>query len=210
MSTILDPSFRKMGIRCQIRNQRLQKLWSTKIHEIRCVSKILCPTYWFRHFEFRKSDFKFIISDPKSFWVQSFAEIVWFPKFHVRHIGYPPFCEGYGYLTSVKRVFSCSTTIPITIGHSEDPNTLLARKKIMKKNSRFFGTFTVKTAVLCKLNRHLTHFLCVLLQVHQLMQRVLPEMRVECGLIQHVLAALLMVHTLGDHPSRFSGTCPSF
>ena len=38
--------------------------------------------------------------------------------------------------------------------------------------------YTVKTAVsLCELNRHITHFLRVLLQVHELMQRVLPEIR---------------------------------
>ena len=55
---------------------------------------------------------------------------------------------------------------------------------------------TVKTAVLlCELNRHITDFIRVLLQVHELMQRVLPEMRAQCGLIQHVLAALLMAHT---------------
>ena len=61
MSTILDPPFRKMEIRCQIRNQRPQKLWSTKLHENRSDSKILRPPYWIRHFEFRKSDVKFII-----------------------------------------------------------------------------------------------------------------------------------------------------
>ena len=57
-------------------------------------------------------------------------------------------------------------------------------------------TCTVKTAVLlCELNPHITHFLRVLLQVHELMQCVLPEMRTQYGLIQHVLAASLMVHT---------------
>ena len=101
MSAILDPPFWKMEIRCQICNQRLQQPRRKKFHESRWVSKILCPPYWVRHFEFRKTDVKFIISDPKSFWVQSFAKIVWFPKLHVRHIGYPPFCEGYGYLRSV-------------------------------------------------------------------------------------------------------------
>ena len=55
---------------------------------------------------------------------------------------------------------------------------------------------TVKTAVMLrKLNRFITHFLPVLLQVYELMQRVLPEMRTQCGLIQHVLAALFIVHT---------------
>ena len=34
------------------------------------VSKILRPPYWVRLFEFRKSDVKFIIGDPKSFWEQ--------------------------------------------------------------------------------------------------------------------------------------------
>ena len=92
--------------------------WSTKFHENRWVSKILCTPYWVRHFEFRKSDVKFIISDVKSFSVQSFAEIMWFPKLHVRHIGYPPFCERYGYLRSVRQFFRCSSTIPITIDHS--------------------------------------------------------------------------------------------
>ena len=47
-------------------------------------------------------------------------------------------------------------------------------------------TYTVKTAVLFyELNRHITH----------LMQCVLPEMRAQYELIQHVLAALPMVHT---------------
>ena len=118
VSTILDPPFWKMEIRCQIRNQRPQKPWSTKVHENRWVPKKLCSPYWVRHFEFRKSDVKFIISDPKSFWVQSFAEIVWFPKLHVRHIGYPPFCNGYGYLRWVRQFFSCSSAIPITVDHS--------------------------------------------------------------------------------------------
>ena len=49
--------------------------------------------------------------------------------------------------------------------------------------------------MLCELNRHITHFLRVLLKVHELMQHVLPEMRAECELIQHVLAALPMVDT---------------
>ena len=93
MSAILDPPFWKVEIRCQTRNQRSQKPWSTKVRENRWVSKILCPPYWVRHFEFRKSDVEFTISDPKIFWVQSFTEIVWFPKLHVRHIGYPLFCE---------------------------------------------------------------------------------------------------------------------
>ena len=102
----------------RIRNQRRQKPWSTKFHENRWVSKILSPPYWVRHFEFRKSEVRFIISDPKSFWLQSFAEIVWFPKLHIRHIEYPPFCEGYGYLRSVRQFFPCSSTIPITVYHS--------------------------------------------------------------------------------------------
>ena len=55
---------------------------------------------------------------------------------------------------------------------------------------------TVKTAVLlCELNRHIIHFLRVLLQVHELMQRVLSGIRSQCEPIQHVLAALPMVHT---------------
>ena len=53
--------------------------------------------------------------------------------------------------------------------------------------------FTVKTAVLlCELNRHITHVLRVLLQVHELMQCVLPEMRTQYGLIQHFLHTHLM------------------
>ena len=57
-------------------------------------------------------------------------------------------------------------------------------------------TCTVKTAVLlCELNRYITHFLRALLQVRELMQGVLSGMRSECGLIQHVLAALPMVRT---------------
>ena len=83
MSAILDPPFWKMEIWCQIRNQRPQKPWSTKFHGNRWVAKILCPPYWVRHFEFRKSNVRFRINDLKSFWVQSFAEIMWFPKLHV-------------------------------------------------------------------------------------------------------------------------------
>ena len=86
-------------------NERPQKRWSTKFHENRLVSKILCPPHRVRHLKFRKSDVKFIISDLKSLWVQSFAEFMWISKFHVRHIGYPPFCEGYGYLRSVRPFF---------------------------------------------------------------------------------------------------------
>ena len=59
-----------------------------------------------------------------------------------------------------------------------------------------WSTYTVKTAVLlCELNRHIRHSLRVLLQVHELMQRVLSKMCAQCGLIQHVLTALSMVHT---------------
>ena len=143
MSAILGPPFWKIEIRCQIRNQWPQKPWSTKFHENRWVLKILCPPYWVRHFEFRKSDVKFIIRGPKSFWVQSFAEIVWPPKLHVRHIGYPPFCEGYGYLRSVRQFFSCRSTIPITVDHSYDqvPIQFWLEKKLWKKNSQLFGTF---------------------------------------------------------------------
>ena len=44
--------------------------------------------------------------------------------------------------------------------------------------ARTTRTYTVKTAVLlCELNRHITHFLRALLQVYELMERVLPEMR---------------------------------
>ena len=58
------------------------------------------------------------------------------------------------------------------------------------------NAITVKIAVLlCELNRHITHFLRVLLQVDELIQCVLPEMRTQYGLIQHVLAALPMVQT---------------
>ena len=114
MSAILHPPFRKMVIRCQIRNQRPQEPWG-KNSTNHWVSKISCPPYCVRHFEFRKSDVKFIISNLKSFWVQNFAEIVWFPKLHVRHIRYPPFCEGYGYLRSVRQFFPCSSNIPITV-----------------------------------------------------------------------------------------------
>ena len=137
MFTILDLPFRKMEIRCQIRDQRPQKPWSTKFHENRWVSKILCPPYWVRHFEFRKSDVKFIVSDPKSFRVQSFAEIVWFPKLHGRHIGNPPFFEGYGHLRSVRHVFYCSSTIPITVDHSQNRVSILfwfGKKKFPKVN----------------------------------------------------------------------------
>ena len=50
---------------------------------------------------------------------------------------------------------------------------------------------TLKTAILlCELKRHITHILRVLLQVYEFMQRVWPEMRAQCRLIQHVLAAI--------------------
>ena len=56
--------------------------------------------------------------------------------------------------------------------------------------------YTVRTVVLlCELNRYITHFLRGLLQVHELMKRVLPEKRAQFGLIQHVLATLPTVHT---------------
>ena len=67
MSSILGPPFWIPKIWCQIRNQQPQKPWSTKSHDNRWVSNILCPPYWVRHFEFRKSDIKFIISHPESF-----------------------------------------------------------------------------------------------------------------------------------------------
>ena len=117
MSAVLDSLYVILKIYFEIRNQRHRKPPSTELCENPWVSKILCPPYWVRHCEFRKSDVKFIISDLKSFWVQSFAEIVWFPKLHVRLIGYPPICEGYSYLRSVRQVFSCSSTIPITVDH---------------------------------------------------------------------------------------------
>ena len=115
---------------------------STELCENRRVSKISCPPYCFRYFEFQKSDVKFITSEPKSLWIQSLAEIVWFSTLHVRHIG-SPLCEGYGYLKSVRQFFSCSLTIPITFDHSYDQVPILfwPRKKVIKKNSRFFGTF---------------------------------------------------------------------
>ena len=143
MSAILDPPFWKMGIRCQIRNHRPQKPWSTKFHENRSIYKILCPPYWVRHFEFRKSDVKFIISDPKSFRVQSFAEIVWFPKLHVRHIGYPLFCEGYGYLRSVRQFFFSIQLFrsPSIIVRIKSQYSFGSKKNYEKKNCRFFGTF---------------------------------------------------------------------
>ena len=51
------------------------------------LSKILCPPYWVRYFEFRKSDVKFVISDLKNLGVQSYVKIFGFPKYYVRHIG---------------------------------------------------------------------------------------------------------------------------
>ena len=87
MSTILDPIFLIPKIRCQICNQWPQKPLSTKFHENRWVSKILCPPYWVRHFQFRKSDVKFVISDLKNREVQTYAKIVEFPKFHVHYVG---------------------------------------------------------------------------------------------------------------------------
>ena len=56
-----------MSVECLNREQRSQKTWSTKFHENRWLSKISCPPYWARHFEFRKSEIKFIISNPENF-----------------------------------------------------------------------------------------------------------------------------------------------
>ena len=46
MSAILSPPFLIPKIRCQIHNQRPQKLLSTKFRGNRVVSEITCPTYW--------------------------------------------------------------------------------------------------------------------------------------------------------------------
>ena len=54
------------------------------------MSTILGPPFWIPKIRCQIGP-----SGPKSFWVQSFAVIVSFPKLHVRNIGYPPFCEGY-------------------------------------------------------------------------------------------------------------------
>ena len=137
-------------IKFEIRNQRPQKPWSTKFHENRWFSKILCPPYSVRHFEFRESDVKFIISDPESFWVQSFAEIVWFPKLHVRHIGYPPFCEGYGYLRLVRQFFSRSSTIrsPLIIVRIKSQYSFGSKKNYEKKIIDFLVLFFKLGAIL--------------------------------------------------------------
>ena len=76
---------------------------------------------------------------------------------------------------------------------------------VLYRRSQFFASYTwllqcrdntVKTAVLlCEFNRHRTRFLRVLWQSHELMQRVLSKIRAQCGLIQHVFAALPMVYT---------------
>ena len=106
------------------------------------MSAILGPPYWVRHFEFRKSDVKFIISDPKSFRVQSFAEIVWFPKLHVRHIGYPPFCEGYGYLRSVRQFFFSIQLSPSIIVRIKSQYSFDSKKKYEKKIADFLVLFS--------------------------------------------------------------------
>ena len=143
MSAILDPPFRKIEFRGPMRNQRPQKPSSTKFHENHWVSKILCPPYWVRHFEFWKSDFKFIISTPKSFWVQSFAKIMWLTKLHVRHIEYPLFCEGYGYLRSVRQFFLAVQLLrsPLIIVRIKSQYSFGSKKNYEQKNSRFFGTY---------------------------------------------------------------------
>ena len=144
-----------MEIRCQIRNQRPQKPWSKKFHENRWVFKILCPP-----FIIPTSNVKFIISDPKSFWVQSFAEIVRFPKLHVRHIGYPSFCEGYGYLRSVRQFFSFSLTIPIIVDHSYDQVPILFwfEKKLWKKKILDFLVIFSKFGVILNFRLDQTQF----------------------------------------------------
>ena len=155
-----------MEIRCQIRNQRPRKSWKTKFHENLWVSKILCPPYWVRHFGFRTSDVKFI-SDPKSFWVQSFAEIVLFPKLHVRHVGYLPFCEGYGYLRSVRQFFFAvqvfrSTLIIIRI---KSQYSFGSKKNYKKKSPDFLVLFSKFGAILDFL-LHQTQFWPGILEEH--------------------------------------------
>ena len=56
-------------------------------HENRWVPKILCLPYWVCHFEFRKFDVKFVISNLKNLGVLSSTKIVGFPRYYVRHIG---------------------------------------------------------------------------------------------------------------------------
>ena len=150
MSAILDPPFWIPKIRCQIRIQQPLKLWSTKFHENRWVSKILCPPYWVRHFEFRKSDVKFIINDPKSFWKQSFAEIVWFQKLHAWHIGYPPFCEEYGYLRSVRHFFLAVQLFwsPSIIVRIKSQYSFGSKKNYKKKIPDFLLLFSKFGAIL--------------------------------------------------------------
>ena len=42
----------------------------------------------------------------------------WSTKYYVQHIAYPPFCERYGYLRSVRQVFSWRLNILITVDYS--------------------------------------------------------------------------------------------
>ena len=87
MSAILDSLYGILKIKFEIRNQEPQIPPRTELCKNREVSKISCPLHWIRHFEFRKSDVKFVISDLKKLGVQSSTKIVGFPKYYVRDIG---------------------------------------------------------------------------------------------------------------------------
>ena len=63
---------------------------------------------------------------------------------------------------------------------SENSNSCISENtRLIKVQS---GVHTVETVVLfCALKRHITHFLRVLLQIHELTQRVLLEMKLNAG-----------------------------
>ena len=134
MSAILGPTFKKMEIRYQIRNQRPQKPWSTKLHENRWVSIILCSPYWVCHFEFWRSDVEFIISDPKSFWVQSFAVSCSFQNCMSDILDIRHFAKGMAIWDRWDNRFLVVQLFrsPLIIGRIKSQYSL-ARKKIMKK-----------------------------------------------------------------------------
>ena len=105
-----------------------------------CLSlKILCPPYWVLHFEFRKSDAKFIISDLKSPQKKScgFQNCV-SDILDIRHFakGTAIWDRWNNFFLAVKLFRS-----PLIIVRIETQYSFGSKKHYEKKNSRFFGIF---------------------------------------------------------------------
>ena len=143
MSAILDPPFWEMEIRCQICNQRPQKPWSRKFHENRWVSKILCPPYSVRHFEFRKSGVKFIISDSKASEYRVSQKSCGFQNCMSDILDIRHFAKGMAIWNRWDNSFLAVQLFrsPLIIVRIESQYSFGSKKNYEKKNSRFFGTF---------------------------------------------------------------------